>query len=209
MKPFQFRRADSPWPPGTTLLHVYVLVQPERDRDLTRLVDGGHAVLEGFPVSPVPHEWLHLTIDQITDRPAAEISQDERDSLAAELRIRAAKLAPFTVTVGSMLSYHSGVIADVSPDGDLGALYETVHEGIRAVRGDAAVRYPHSLPHLTIGYARAEADSDEVQRRLRRVRPSHATLTVDKVHLVDVTADAEAQTITWETVAPIALGKNQ
>jgi hypothetical protein len=39
VKPFTFQRADSPWPTGSTLLHVYMLVQPERDRDPIRLVD--------------------------------------------------------------------------------------------------------------------------------------------------------------------------
>lgn len=189
------------------MLHVYVLVRPERDRDLMRLVNSGHAALDGFSVTRVAQEWLHLTVDQVTDRPAREISQVERDALIAELRVRAARLAPFTVTVGSMLSYHSGVIADVYPDDDLGALYEQVHEAIRTVRGDDAARYPFQPAHMTIGYAYGDADSDQIQSRLRRVRPSHAPLYVDTIHLVDVTATAgQVRQITWQPVATIQLG---
>lgn len=151
-----------------------------------------------------------ITIDQITDRPAAEISQAERQALVVELQYCAARLAPFTVQIGSMLSYHSGVIADVSPDDDLRVLYEAVHAGIGRVRGDAAVGYPAQPAHLTIGYAHAEADSDVVQRRLRRVRPSHAPLYVDAIHLVDVSAAADAgRAVTWEPVGIVRLGTGE
>lgn len=45
-------------------------------------------------------------------------------------------------------------------------------------------------------------DSDQVQRKLRNeVRPGHAPMRVDAVHLVDVTADAQAKAITWDHVA--------
>jgi hypothetical protein len=47
------------------------------------------------------------------------------------------------------------------------------------------------VPHLTIGYAHAEADSAEVQRRLRRVRPGRTRLHVDTAYLVDVAATGE------------------
>lgn len=52
----------------------------------------------------------------------------------------------------------------------------------------------------------AEADSDAAQRLLRRVRPSHAPLHVNAVHLVDVTAGPQAKTITWEDVTRVPLG---
>jgi len=54
--------------------------------------------------------------------------------------------------------------------------------------------------------SREEASSDDAQRILRRVRPSHAPLHVTEVQLVDVTADSAAKTITWERLATIPLG---
>ena len=100
---------------------------------------------------------------------------------------------------------YSGVIADLHPDEQLADLHRAVRGAIRTVRGDEAVRYPWGLQHLTISYAREEASSDEVQRILRRVRPGHAPLHVDAVHLVDVNADSAAKTITWEHLAAIPL----
>ncbi|WP_274036231.1 hypothetical protein [Streptomyces sp. MMBL 11-1] len=98
------------------------------------------------------------------------------------------------------------MIADLHPDDQLAALHRAAREAIRTVRGDDAVRYPWGLQHLTISYARGEASSDDAQRILRRVRPSHAPLHVTEVQLVDVTADSTSKTITWEQLAAIPLG---
>lgn len=205
MKPFVFKHAESTWPTRATLLHVYVQVQADRDHELSTLVNNANQVLKDFPLTPVELPWLHITLDQITDRHAALIPQPERDDLVTELTKRLANVAPFKVMVGSLLSYHSGVIADLHPDEQLADLHHTVREAIRTVRGDDAVRYPWGLQHLTVSYAHGETSSDDAQRLLRRVRPSHAPLHVDAVHLVDVTADSEAKTITWDHLAAIPL----
>ncbi|WP_411150646.1 2'-5' RNA ligase family protein [Streptomyces sp. A30] len=185
---------------------MYLKGEPERNPGLASLVQGGRQALKDFPLTHVEDPWLHITIDQITDRPAAAIPQDERDTLADALSTALADFEPFEITIGSMLSYSSGVIADCHPDDQLAALHHRVRETIRITRGDDAVRYPWGVQHLTISYANGEASSDDAQRLLRRVRPSHASLNVDSVHLVDVTADKEAKTITWEELAKIPLG---
>ncbi|MET9779331.1 2'-5' RNA ligase family protein [Streptomyces sp. NPDC006367] len=205
MKPFVFKHADARWPEGSTLLHVYLTVS-DRDRALLDLVTSANEALKDFPLTPVPRQWLHVTLDQITDRHAALIPHHERDELVGELTKQLADFPPFEVQVGSILAYHSGVIADLHPDDQIAALHRAVREAIRTVRGDDAVRYPWGLQHLTISYAREEASSDDAQRILRRVRPSHAPLHVTEVQLVDVTADSTAKTITWEQLATIPLG---
>jgi hypothetical protein len=206
MKPFQYQHADSDWNAEDTLLHVYVTVDVNENPELAALIQGGREALKDFPVSHVEDRWLHITIDQITDRPAALIPQHERDTLAAGLTESLAGFAPFEITIGSMLSYHSGLIADCHPDEELAVLHRRVRDAIRAIRGDDAVRYPWGVQHLTISYATEEASSDDAQRLLRRVRPSHAPLRIDAVHLVDVAADHEAKTITWDHIASIPLG---
>ncbi|WP_181810979.1 2'-5' RNA ligase family protein [Streptomyces ipomoeae] len=160
-----------------------------------------------FPITCVEDRWLHITVDQITDRVGAEITPPERDALVAELGKRLVDVEPFEIMIGSLESYATGGIADVHPDEPLNDLHTTVRAAIQAVRGPNATGYPTKVPHLTLGYAAEECDSDQVQRKLRNgVRPGHAPMRVDAVHLVDVTADAQAKTITWEHVASIPLG---
>ncbi|WP_371665806.1 2'-5' RNA ligase family protein [Streptomyces sp. NBC_01241] len=206
MKPFVLQHAQDVWPEGETLLHVYICPR-EEDRELTALVTRAHDALKDFPITPVAPPWLHITVDQITDRVGAAITPAERDALVAELGKRLADVEPFDIMIGSLESYETGVIADVHPDEPLNDLHTTVRAAIQTVRGPDATGYPAKVPHLTLGYAAEECDSDQVQRKLRNgVRPGHAPMGVDAVHLVDVTADAQAKTITWDHVATIPLG---
>jgi hypothetical protein len=97
---------------------------------------------------------------------------------------------------------YSGLILDAYLDDQLARLHDTVASVVERVRGPEANRYDTGVPHFTLAYANADADSDEIQRKLRRVRPSHAPMTIRSVHLFDVAADPDANTITWAT--PIA-----
>lgn len=206
MKPFVFQHAEDVWPEGETLLHVYI-APSDQDRELAALVKRGREALDGYPITCVEDRWLHITVDQITDRVGAAIPPAERQALVAELGKRLADVKPFDVLIGSLESYATGVIADVHPDGPLSDLHTVVRAAIQTVRGPDATGYPTKVPHLTLGYAAEECDSDQVQRKLRNeVRPGHAPMRVDAVHLVDVTADAQAKTITWDHVATIPLG---
>ncbi|MGW0731758.1 2'-5' RNA ligase family protein [Streptomyces sp. NPDC002851] len=207
MQPFVFKRADGDWPEGETLLHVYATVDLDRNRELAALVNGGREVLGDFPLSHVEDQWLHITIDQITDQPASAIGQPERDALTTALTERLQGFSPIDLMVGSLLSSRYGVIADLHPDGPVVDLHQQVRDTVRSLRGDDAVKYPWSTQHLTLAYAYDHADSDEAQRRLRRVRPGHAPLHVDAVHLVDVTADSTAKTITWKHLSRIPLAQ--
>ncbi|WP_413804451.1 hypothetical protein [Streptomyces sp. OE57] len=208
MRAFNFKQGKAPWESGT-LLHWYLQVDwddPRHDVLAQLVTDSNRALLaDGFPITPVEHRWLHITVDQIS-KPAHLIGQAERDKLVAEVSHRVVTIAPFTIMIGSILSYSSGTIADTHPDHQLAALHAAARDATRATLGDAACQYEFGVQHLTTAYAYAEADSDAAQRLLRRVRPSHAPLHIKAVHLVDVTADPQAKTITWEDVTRVSLG---
>ncbi|MFD5111776.1 hypothetical protein ACFWNG_05580 [Streptomyces sp. NPDC058391] len=75
--------------------------------------------------------------------------------------------------------------------------------------GAEATEYETGVLHLTESYATAEVDLDhyhQIHRRVRRVRPSHASVRVDTVALVDVIANDAEKTITWKTWETIPLG---
>lgn len=208
MRAFNFKQGTASWDSGT-LLHWYIEVDwddPRHDALAQLVRDSNRNLLgAGFPITPVEHHWLHITVDQIS-KPAHLIGQAERDRLVAAVTRRVVNIAPFTIMIGSVLSYASGTIADTYPDHELAALHTAARDCTRATLGDDACQYEFGIQHLTTAYAYAEADSDAAQRLLRRVRPSHAPLHVNAVHLVDVTADPQAKTITWEDVTRVPLG---
>lgn len=197
MKAFHFKQGTDTWPAGETLLHVYALPDLRQDRALRELVRGCRQATAGYPLTFVEEQWLHITIAQITDTVGRLVPDGPRRELATELQHQLRRIAPFDIQVGSCLSYSSGLIYDVHPDDQLAELHDAVHSVVERVRGPEATRYDTGVLHLSLAYANNDADSDEIQRKLRRVRPSHATMTIGSVHLLDVAADPEAKSITW------------
>jgi hypothetical protein len=94
-------------------------------------------ILERPYLSPVPHEWLHLTLG------AGEEADVVRDRCAA--------LSPVDVLVGPVRVVDEGVAAGVEPADEVRALYE-------AIGGDGEF-----WPHVTFAYARDDAEMDELE----------------------------------------------
>ncbi|MEV4415854.1 2'-5' RNA ligase family protein [Catellatospora sp. NPDC049609] len=208
MKPFL--TGGRIWPAGWTRLHVYLLPDLDHDTDLARLVGGCRAAMAPFPfLAPVPDARLHVTVQPVMGIPAAEIGPGERAKLTARLSEALADVPAFTLIAGSPLASVTVVLADL--DGDLpGEPLHTVHARSRGaiadVLGSEAVAYEAMPGHLTLAYATGTGDSGQVQAALRqRVRPSHATLTVREVHLLDVTQDRRTASYHWTSVARIPL----
>jgi hypothetical protein len=211
MKPFMFQQGTSAWEAGTapSLVHAYVPVDLRANPELADLVRGIRTATKDDPLTHVGDAWFHITLYQLSSRPAADISAAERQALAGELTRQMRTVAPFTVTVGSVLAYGTGIIFDLGPDGPLNELRTAATRAFEVVLGAGATSYDTGVLHLTESYATAEVDLDhyhQIHRRLRRVRPSHAPLHIDSIALVDVVANDTEKTITWQTLAEIPLG---
>ncbi|NIY65560.1 2'-5' RNA ligase family protein [Streptomyces malaysiensis] len=213
MKPFVFQHGQGPWPEGLTLLHAYAIADLSRNPELAELIAGVRAATEGDPLTHIGDDWFHITLYQLSEKPAAQITQVERQAIVGELERGLRDVEPFSITVGSILPYATGLIFDLSPDEPLNTLRATVTRAFEAALGSEATTYKTGVLHLTESYATQEVDLDhfhDIHRRVRRVRPSHAPLRIDSIELVDVTANAEKKTITWESVAPrIPLGSDR
>ena len=94
-------------------------------------------ILDRPYLSPVPHEWLHLTLGE----------GDDADTVRARCR----DLAPVDALVGYARVVDEGVTADVQPADGLRALFDAV-----GATGEF-------WPHVTFAYARADADMDELE----------------------------------------------
>lgn len=210
MKPFTFRHGQDLWGKDLSLLHAYVTVDLGQNPELGELIRGIRAATAGDPLAHVGDEWFHITLYQLSQKPASEIPADQRQALVTELTEQLRAFAPFTITVGSPLPYGTGLIFDLGPDEPLNALRTATTRAFEITRGADATVYETGVLHLTESYATAEVTLDHfhrIHRRVRRVRPSHAPLRIDAVELVEVSADAREKTITWEPVAPpIPLG---
>lgn len=211
MKPFTFQQGKDQWEQAraSSLAHAYVPVDLGQNPELAELVHGVRAATKDDPIAHVGDEWLHITLYQLSSKPAADVTTAERQALTAELDRQMQGIAPFTITVGSTLAYGTGLIFDLGPDEPLNELRTAATRAFEVAFGSAATEYETGVLHLTESYATAEVDLDhyhQIHRRVRRVRPSHAPLRVDTVALVDVVANDADQTITWKTWESIPLG---
>lgn len=204
-----FMHGSKQWPDGLKLLHVYALVDLERNPRLAQLIAAQRAALADFQLAFVEDQWLHITLAQIVGHSADSLSAAQRDELVSGLTERLRNMEPITVMVGSCLSYRTGTIYDLSAAGPLVEVGRQVREVVEEVFGPDAGAYDTGVLHLTHAYATGEADSDQVQRKLRRVEPGHAPLAIDAVHLVNVRADNQNKSITWDRpLAQIPLGQS-
>jgi hypothetical protein len=94
-------------------------------------------ILERPYLSPVPHEWLHMTLGEGDD--------------ATVVRERSAALQPVDALVGPARVVDEGIAADVQPRGEIEALYAAT-----GARGEF-------WPHVTFAYSREEREVEELE----------------------------------------------
>lgn len=205
-----FRGQD--WESGAGALHLYVRPEPG-DREFHDLAAACHEVLGDYPIWCVPDDLVHITVEMDAAAPSTDISTAERTRLIAALKDRLTRIEPITVLCGSPLANRTGAILDTYPDQGLVALRNLVRSALWEVHDTSAIAHEGGRGHASLGYAYDSADSDPLQSALRRVSPSHAPLTVSKLHLLDVRWTAHPRPdggarweMDWDPVAVLPLG---
>jgi hypothetical protein len=204
-----------PWRSGARALHIYAVPDFSVDQELAHLVGACRSAIKEFPILPAEDQFLHLTLEVVAAGTSQTITTAQRTDLAATLLTTLADFDAFTVTLGSPLAGRAGCLLHAHPDRDVDALHRAVR---RAVQATAPSDYNYPVPpvHMSVGYSYATGDTDRLQSALRRIRPGHATMTVDSVQLVDVlfrtispegypAGEGEAWDLSWDHVASIPL----
>jgi len=203
-----------PWEDGTHVLHVYACPDLTRDHDLAALVTACHQAMKPYPITIDDPAVLHITLEMVADTTADQISPTERQTLTTALHEHLADVAPIEALLGSPVANKAGVLLDSGPDPAINALRDRVRQALVSVRGPGTLQHDGGRAHMTLGYAWGNADSDPLQSALRRISPSHATMTIDRVHLLDVCFrqrhdDTAGWAISWNQIAEIPLNRRQ
>lgn len=195
---------------GARALHIYAVPDLTVDKDLAALVEQCRTAMRGHPILPAVDRYLHLTLDVVAARYSDTVSAAERAVLVETLEAALADVGAFTLQLGSPLAGRAGGLLDVSPDCEVDALHRAIRAAVQqAVPSDYV--YPVPPVHCSLGYSYAVGSSDQLQSAFRRIRPSHAPMTVDSVQLVDVrfrqvpVDEHLAWDLSWDHVATIAL----
>jgi hypothetical protein len=184
-----------PWPAGLTLLHVYVTANLVRAFELAAMIASCREATRGEPLTHVGDPWLHITLCQVTI-PASSVDEGQRAALAASVGEKLIDVGPFTITVGPPFPVPTGVLLGVA-NGRLELVRHAVSDAVAGVLGTDAVGGNSGPLHMSESYAYADADDARIESELAAVHPRRASLLIEGVDLVDVSADQAAKTITW------------
>lgn len=180
--------------------HITFADQPEA----ARLVSAYEPVLAGLNglagVTPVPLEWLHLTLQGIgfTDR------VDDRDvrAIVDAARIRLDQVSPFEVTVGPAKVDLETIQLPVQPIEPLQELRYLLRAAIADVWGaDSVPELPDLNPHVTLGYWTRPAPTAPLIAYLAAADADVATLTITSVSLLNLNRDD--QMYQWTPTATV------
>lgn len=203
------------WPSTRRVPHLYIVPNLDQNVEADLLLRHCRRVMAGHPATRfhIPRDLLHITVqsiggDLIDLSDGTDILKRERQAdLVASLRTVFDDSRPIDVTLGSPLLYNTGVLMDIDPDDQISALIDRSRRAVASVLGAQAVAVESWPAHMTLCYAIDDHDADDLSRDLRRIRPSHAPLTIDAVHLVDVWQEPHQGVYGWETIETFSLGQ--
>jgi 2'-5' RNA ligase len=142
------------------------------------------AELPGF--TPVPLEWLHLTLQGVgfADRvPDADLSD-----IAAATRHRVSGFGAVPVTVGPARLDPESIQLPVRPIEPLQHLRDLTRAAIVDVWGDDAVpEFPELDPHITLAYSNSRWAAGTVASRLLEHPPHSTAFSVTTLTLLTLT----------------------
>jgi len=140
--------------------------------------------LPGF--TPVPLEWLHLTLQGVgfTDRvPDADLTD-----IVEATRRRLTTVEPFPVTIGPAVLDPESIQLPVSPIEPLQHLRDLTRAAITDVWGDDAVpELPELNPHITLAYCNHNTPAAPITTRLLTQTPHSTALSITALTLLALT----------------------
>jgi 2'-5' RNA ligase len=183
-----FFQPDRLWPAGHRQLQLMIIPDLELDPGLAELITAARKVMIGHPATtePVPDESLHLTVQAIHRPGHGHVDTARRGRLISALESELATVPAFEMLIGSLLVQHRGVVADTHHRDRFNHVLNRARPVIADICGPDAIAYDSRPAHMALCYAGGHSSSDDLQRDLRhQLHPSHATLTVRAVQLVE------------------------
>jgi 2'-5' RNA ligase len=149
------------WRPGRIMLTWHLTF--ENAPDLHDLVREYHGALGHLPgLSPVPPEWLHLTIQGVGYDD--EVTPTDVDAVVQSVRQELQALPRFDLTFGRPIVFGEAIAIRPEPAEPLQRLLTAIRDGIAGALGaDAVPTGPEQSkgfhPHVSIAYSHVEADA--------------------------------------------------
>lgn len=172
--------------------------------ELLRMVAAYRQALAGLtPLTLVPDEWLHLTVQGIGF--ADERSPADIDRIARQATDVMASIGAFDVEFGDIVVADEAIVLPAEPPNPILRLRRTARAAIAGVLGqDQVTEDPDRFrPHISVAYLAAEGQAAPYVNVLAANRPRPARVRIDRLDIIQMHRDNRMYE--WTTVATIPL----
>jgi 2'-5' RNA ligase len=176
----------------------------ENDPILSNLHTAYRPAVGSLPgITPVPAQWLHLTLQGVGF--ADKLTQEDLDPIVDAARRRLALIHPFEIRIGPATVDVESLQLPAQPVTRLRRLRAELRAAITDVWGrDAIPALPELEPHISLGYWNQAADTEPLKKRADALGGGIAKTQVTQASLINLNRDHHCYE--WTTYAIVRLG---
>ncbi|MGA5506049.1 2'-5' RNA ligase family protein [Streptomyces umbrinus] len=156
----------------------------------------------GDALTPIPDQWLHLTMQGIGF--VGEAKETDVHAITDAVRIRLAAISAFDLQLGPAVLDPEAVLLHVEPDGPVRAVRGAIREAITDVLGEAPEKAEGFTPHVSVAYSAGDGPAEPIAHVLAGLNVTPAAAHISTAELIVIHRDN--QMYEWETFAKIPLG---
>jgi 2'-5' RNA ligase len=190
------------WRPGRSFYTWHVIFP--NDRVVTELHAANQRLVGSLPgITPVPVQWLHLTLQGIGF--ADKVPQEDLDPIIDAARRRLEHFRPFEIKLGPAAVDVESLQLPVAPVDRLRRLRAQLRAAITDVWGhDSVPALPELNPHISLGYWNQAAPADPLRQRVNAIPSGIARTELTHVTLINLNRDHHQYE--WTAYASLQLG---
>jgi 2'-5' RNA ligase len=195
-----YRRPN--WRPGRSFYTWHVIFPG--DSVLADLHASYQGLVGSLPgITPVPVQWLHLTLQGIGF--ADKVPQADLDPIIEAAQRRLEQFQPFAIKLGSAVVDVESLQLPVAPVDRLRRLRAQLRAAITDVWGrDSVPALPELDPHISLGYWNQVAPAEPLRQQVDSHSGRGATTDISRVSLINLNRDHHRYE--WTTYASLPLG---
>ena len=156
----------------------------------------------GNVLTPIPDQWLHLTMQGIGF--VGEAKEQDVQAIVDAAGPRLAAIPAFDVRLGPAVLDPEAILLHVHPDGPVRSVRNAIRDAIGAVLGEVPEKADGFTPHVSVAYSASDSPAGPVARVLDGLNLTPAHARVSSAELIVIHRDNRMYE--WETFAAVPLG---
>lgn len=193
------------WRPGWSVgrrFYTWHLTFEGQD-DVHRLAAEYRAALAPLEdiLTPIPDQWLHLTMQGIGF--VGEAEEQDVNAIVEAAHTRLAAVPAFELRIGPEVLDPEAVLLHVHPDNPVRAVRGAIREAIGEVLGEIPEKAKGFTPHVSVAYSAKDGPAEPIAQVLDDLSLTPAQAHISTVELIVIHRDN--QMYEWQPFAKVPL----